>query len=263
MATYPYETIIAYEDRTKVFTHDWRLAALKTVSSGSTDNGLLYFSLTLSSTTYTAEVYKDSGKASGNKIASGTVVSATAPTEADPLDITLAEANSSGVTGALKIASYTADEDGGYLQVLLSVDADCDDYYDGYDLLNAYDSTYGLARHHNLAMFEIINYLSTRFSHEFSGAGKSPWWQAGDKKYPDLRRILNPAQLRKASAYYTLFSALSKSAFNKDSSYWELRDWYEEKYKEALTSVQLALDIDVDQDGDKLTAIGVSKIERA
>ena len=263
MATYPYETIIAYEDRGKVFTHDWRLAGINTKSSGSTDDGLLYFDVTLSSTTYTAIVYKAEGKASGNKIASGTVVSATGPTEADPLDITLTEENSSGVTGALKIASYTADETEGYLQVLLSVDADCDNYYDGYDLLNAYSSTYGLATHHNLAMFEIINYLSTRYRHEFSGHGKSPWWQDGDKSYPDLRRILNPAQLRKASAHYALFTALEKSAFDKDSAYWELMDRHEQRYKEALAGLQLALDIDIDQEGDRLTAIGVSKIERA
>ena len=261
MATYPYETVIAYEDRTKCFTHDWRFAGLKTTSTGQTDGGFLYFNLTVSGTTYTVDVYGAEAKSS--KIATGAIVSATAPSETSPLSITLTEENSSGVTGALKIAGYSADEDGGYLQVFLSVDADCDDYFDGYDKLNAYSSTYGLVRQHNLAMFEIINYLSTRYQHEFSGNGKSPWWQSGDKSYPDLRRILNPAQLRKASAHYALYSALVKSAFDADNAYWELRDWHKAEYENTIASLQLALDIDADGDGDKLSAIGVSAIERA
>ncbi len=263
MPTYPYETVIAYEDRAKVFTHDWRFAGVKTTSSGNTDGGLLYFSLTKSSNTFTADVYEVEAKESGDKVATGSVESTSAPSEASPLSIALSESNSSGLTGALKIADYSADETAGYLQVLLAVDADAGKYFAGYDVLNAYDSSTGLAESHNLAMFEIIDKMSARFSHELGGYGKSPWWQSGSKRYPDLRRILNPAQLRKAAAHYALYEALMASTYDENSAYWNLMELHKREYQEAMSSIQIALDADTDGDGDKHTAIGVTRWQRA
>lgn len=262
MATYPYETVIAYEDRTKIFTHDWRFAGINTLSSGNTDGGMLYFSLTKSGTTYTMTVYKVEAKASGDAVATGNVVSATAPSEASPLTIDLSESNSSGLTGTLKIASYASDESAGYLYVTLAVDSDCNNYFAGYTELNTYSSTAGLAAQHNEAMFEMIDKLTAKYA-EFGGAGKSPWWQTGDKRYPDLRIILTPRQLRKAAAHYALYIALSASCFGEDSAYWELRDYHKEEYIEAFSQVQVSFDTDKDGDGDKRAAIGVSSWSRA
>ena len=261
MATYEYDSVIAYEDRAKCYTHDWRFTGVNTLSTGNTDGGMLYFSLTLSGSTYTVDVYKAEAKASGDKVATGTTT--TTPNETTPPEVTLAAANSSGLSGAVKLADYTSDETGGYLWVIYSVDADVQRWFDGYTRLNNYSTTLGLAAYHNLAAFEIIDRLTTRMGHELGGHGKSPWWQAGSKQYPDLRRILNPEQLRKASIFYALYAALSGSSLHQDSTYMELRDHFKSEFNEAINAVQLAIDSNADGDGDVIGSLGSVRWERA
>lgn len=260
MSTYPYDNIIAYEDRAKVFTHDWRFAGISAIAAGNTDSGMLFFTLSLSGTTYTCNVYATEAKSA--TVASGTVVSATAPSETTPLTITLAEANSSGLTGSMKIANYISDETAGYIFALFSVDADCGNYYGGYTKLNGFDATAGLAAIHNIAAFEIIDRLTARYEEDFGGSAKSPWWQAGDKKYPDLRIISNPVQLRKASAYYVLHIACGAAAASDDSALQEKADRFGDMWLDAMNQIRVAFDVDVDGSADKRAAIGAVRWQR-
>ena len=67
----------------------------------NTDNGVLYWGLTNSGTTRTVELYKDSGAAAADLVASGS--------RTGDGSITLAEQNSSGISGSVTVA-YTGDD---------------------------------------------------------------------------------------------------------------------------------------------------------
>jgi len=81
----------------------WTLAG---ASDDNTDAGVLYWNVTVSGEDVTVDLYKDSAKEAANKVATGTGVRDDT--------ITLAEANSSGLTGSVAIAADSAtDNDSG------------------------------------------------------------------------------------------------------------------------------------------------------
>jgi len=82
--------------------------SLQGLTKDNTDDGLLWIKLYFSSPNYFVELYKDSGMASGNKVASGSW-------NATPFTITLSESNDSGIFGTVYMA-YTGDDSNILLQ---------------------------------------------------------------------------------------------------------------------------------------------------
>jgi len=86
-------------------THDqlesWKIDGLNTSKDAKNvdRDGKLYVSLTHSGTTRTVTIWKDSGKADGDKVASGSCVG--------DGTITLAAENSSGLSGSVEVTADT------------------------------------------------------------------------------------------------------------------------------------------------------------
>lgn len=241
-----WDSIICYEDRSDhLRTTDWRLSGIKTKEGAqNTGDGLLWLKTTKSGDVVTAELYKDSGLASANKVASGTAnVAACDGTGENAATVTFAEAESSGLTGTVRILKYEGDDDCG-VQVALCVDEDMDALWDGIEALTGYDSTYGCAESIRVAGGDVMAYVSKKFRDELGGVPAASAWFIGDGKhsYPDLRRIANPAQLRQACAYRALVICIGRSHMTgEESMYSKLRDEFDEQYGRALHSLVLAL----------------------
>jgi hypothetical protein len=81
------------------FRGNWRISG---ATSANTDAMRLYYEGDHNGSTYTVNVYKDSGGGAGDKVATGTFDESAA----DSGTVTLAESNSSGITGSVDIAGY-------------------------------------------------------------------------------------------------------------------------------------------------------------
>lgn len=235
-----FERVICYEDRDASLTHSWWLEGIKTTATGNTDHGKLWADFTYSGSTYVVDLYKSSNRQSADKVASGSSASLG--------EISLSEANSSGISGQLDWEEYAEDQTSVVVYVSLAVDEDVQRWWQDYTQLSGYDGTYGLATYHGWAVGTVLDSVSRRFAEELGGYGSVPWWQAGSKLYPDLRRLANPECLRDAQALCVLYQALGADVQRSDSVFAKQRDYFQNCYAEAIGNLLLSIDTDLDGD---------------
>jgi hypothetical protein len=239
-----WESNICYENRLEAFTTSrWRLAGLRTRAGGeNTDGGLLWLQTARAGDTATAELYKDRGLASADKVAEGSADVSDLDAGGEPVELTLSEANGSGLSGSLMLHEHLAD-DVCPLQVALCVDADLDTLWDGIEALPGYDATAGCAEFIRLASEDVLARVSAVFRDRLGGRAARAWFLAdGARELPDLRRIANPAQLRLACAHRALEIALGRShRTGGESMYSRLRDYHRGEFDRAMASLVLSV----------------------
>ena len=241
-----WETVICYEDRGAGYhTSRWRLAGIRTKeASQNTDDGTLWLQMTRSGDTVTASLYKDDGLASGDKVSTGTAdVSSIDGTGENATELTLSASNSSGISGSFWLHQWIAAANYA-MQVALCVDEDLDALYGGTAILEGYDSTQGLAEFIRIAGEDVLAAVAKMYRDQIGGHGAAEAWFITDatRSCPDLRKIANPAQLRRACAHRALQIALGREHQRASNTMFsELRDYHEQQYLDALGSVVLAI----------------------
>ena len=263
-----WESIICYEDRGAGFrTSRWRLAGIRTKAGGeNTDAGVLWLQMSRAADTVTADLYKDDGLGSGDKVATGSAdVSGVDGTAAGAVELALSEANSSGLSGSSWIHDYLGD---GVcpLQVALCTDEDLDGLWDGIEDLPGYDATAGMAEYIRLAGEDVLAKVAAIFRRQVGGSGAPEAWFITDagRARPDLRRIANPGQLRMACAYHALEIALGRShQRGGETMYSSLRDYFHQQYDRAMGSLSLAFKTGGGSDVHDASTANVLRMDRA
>ena len=263
-----WESIICYEDREAAFaTSRWRLLGVRTKSgSENTDSGAAWLQMSRAGDTVTADLYKDNGLDSGDKVATGSGdASGVDGTAANALEIALAEANSSGLSGSLWLHDWVAD---GVcpVQIALCTDEDLDALWDGIEDLPGYDATVGMADYVRVAGEDVLGQVATMFRRSLGGHGSPEAWFIDDatRVWPDLRRLANPGQLRSACAYHALEIALGRShQRGSETMYSSLRDYFQQQYDRAMGSLSLAFKTGGGADAHDATTANVARMERA
>jgi hypothetical protein len=241
-----WESIICYEDRGEEFhTSRWRLSGIRTKEAAeNTDGGVLWLEMSRAGDTVTADLYKDAGRDASDKVATGTAdVSGTDGTGENAAELALSEANSSGVSGSLRIHAHLADG-ACPVQVALCVDEDLDALWDGIESLAGYDATVGCAEFIRVAGGDVLAKVSAIYQDQLGGYGAAEAWFITDASriFPDLRRIANPAQLRVACAHRALEIAVGRShKMGGDTMYSRLRDYHRAEYERAMASLVLVI----------------------
>ena len=263
-----WEGIISYEDRgDHLTTSRWRLSGISTKEgSENTDSGVLWLKTARSGDTVTCDLYKDDGCASGNKVATGSAdVSGCDNTGENAVEVTLAEANSSGITGSFWIHDYQEDSTCP-VQVALCVDEDLDALWDGIEALPGYDSTNGMAEFIRVAGEDVLGKVMAIFRDQLDSYGTQEAWfiTDADRTYPDVRRVANPGQLRLACAHHSLEIALGRShQMGSETMYSALRDHHAEEYRRAMDSLQLAFKTGSGDDVDYGRSASAHRMDRA
>jgi len=240
-----WESIIPYEDRSNFHTARWRLLGVTTKENAqNTDNGVLWLKMSKAGDTVTANIYKNDGLASGNLVATGSAdVSGVDGTGENAAQVTLSEANSSGLSGEFWIHQYV-DDDSCPIQVALCTDEDLDVLWDGIEDLSGYDSTYGMAEFIRAAGQDVLALVARLFQDQVGGYGAAEAWYITDAEQivPDLRRIANPGQLRLACAYRALQIGVGRDhQAAGETAYSDLRDHFADEYTRAMNSLSIAL----------------------
>lgn len=262
-----WETIISYEDRSVYHTSRWRLEGIRTKeSSENTDSGVLWLDMSKSGDTVTADIYKDDGLGSADKVATGTAdVSGVDGTGANAVELVLTEANASGLSGSFWIHAYASDGSSP-VQVALCVDEDLDALWDGVEGLNGYDATVGAAESIRVAGEDVIGRVTRMFQDQLGGHGSAEAWFITDatRSNPDLRMIANPGQLRLACAYRALEIAIGRDHMRAEqTTYSALRDHFREQFEVAMGSLTLALKAGSGDNADSNANITSVRLDRA
>lgn len=267
MATFDH--IIPYEDWGEIRTSRWSLTGIKT-KTGSLNvdsRGWLWFSASTSGDTMTVTVYKDAAGASSVATGSGDV----SGVDTAPVEITLAQANSSGISGTVWIEETEDDVTTVPLFVTALLDKDIELEYKnaaGSHMSN-YDSTSGYADYCAAATKHVLMKVSHLHSDELGGYGarEMRYAEAATRKYPDYRVIANPLQLQEAALYWAMsriFAALDETKGSVGSMYATKAERCQEMYDSAVASWSLSLntDPDSDEDADTSTSPSVVHMER-
>lgn len=242
----PWESIICYEDRSEIHTSRWRLSGIATKEgSENTDSGILWLEISDDSDTVTANLYKAVGLASSSKVATGTAdISDIDGTGENSAQLTLEEANSSGISGSFWLHTYESDPAvAPPLIVALCVDEDMDALHDGIELLPGYDTTNGCAEFIRIASEDVMAKVMAIYADKLGGYGAAEAWYItdADRSYPDLRCISNPAQLRLACTYRALAIALRRSHDRTGGTmYSEKGDKFQAEYETAMMALVMA-----------------------
>lgn len=264
-----WESIISYESRSgHVTTSRWRLSGVKTIEgSENTDSGMLWLTTSKSGDDLTCELYKDDGLASGDKVCTATAVDVSGcdGTGANSVQVTFAEAESSGLSGEMWVHAWASDD---YAPVLVALctDEDMDGLWDDIENLPNYSATHGCAEFIRMAGDDVIGKVTKRYQDELGGFGaREAWWIAdSDRAYPDLRRIANPAQLRSACAHRALAFALGSSHQRaEETMYSAERDYHNAEYAAAIQALVLTTksgDGDDASDSGRASVIQIQRV---
>ena len=259
-----FDHIICYEDRDEIATSRWLLEGVSTKTPGNTARGWLWMSTSLAGATVTVSVYKDPACASGDKVASGS-----ASISLLPAKVSLAQANSSGITGELYVEAYAEDAAAVPVLVSLCVDGDLTEEWAGITGLpsEVYDAAEGMARHCAAATRRVLLMASQLYGEELGGygAGEGRNIPGASRSVPDYRRLAAPRQLADAAACWALELALgSCHQMATQTLYSQLRDHFERKRKEAVAGWLLAINIDPDSDADadRSKTTGMVRVQR-
>ncbi len=240
-----WESILCYENRSDLHTSRWRLSGLSTRRTApNTDNGVLWLKTTVIDGSLTAELYKHPACAAGDKVASGAAdISGVDGTAAGAVEVELAGANDSGLSGAFWIHRCAADSIAP-LQAALCTDEDLAALWEGIDDLPGYNAAEGMAEFIRIAGDDVLGRVSRMFSEHFGGRGAPEAWFITDasRTVPDLRRIANPSQLRLACAYRALEIALGRHHQRAaDTMYSRQRDLFAAEFARIMESLTLTL----------------------
>jgi len=263
MATFDH--IIAYEDWDEIRTSRWSLTGVKT-KTGSLNvdlRGWLWFSAATVGNVMTVTVYKDAAAASSVATGSGDV----SGVDDAPVEITLAAANSSGISGTVWIEETTSDVTTVPLFATALLDKDIELEYKNAagSHMGNYDSTSGYADYCAAATEHVLLKASHLYREELGGYGapEMRYAEAATRKYPDYRVIANPLQLKEAALYWAMsriFAALDETKGSVGSMYATKAERYEEMYRDAVSSWSLAMNLDPDSDEDADTTVSPSVV---
>ena len=263
-----FEYAFAYEDRGQVHTSRWLLDGISTKAGASNvKDGRLWAKFTLAGAVVAVDLYKDPGCDAVDKVASG---------NADVTDIdaaavmcSLAEANSSGISGELYFETYTADPPGAVeVLVCLCTDTDLADEHAGLADLPIYNSALGMARYCAVATRKVLLLASQRYGHELGGFGapEHRYRAAASRGTPDFRRLANPDQLKDAAVHWALMLAFGACHERADETmYSQLRDYHDAKRAEAIDAWNITFNTNPDsnEDADVQKSAGMVRVTRA
>lgn len=252
MAKFDYP--IPYEDRDEFHTSRWALSGVNTTDDGNLDAGWLWMLCVDSDDTVTVTLYKDAACAADDAVATGTAdISGIDDAAAK---CALAASNASGLTGEFYFESYTDDNASAIpVCVSLCVDADLAEEYRNADSLppDVYDATNGMAAYCAAASRKTLLLVTQLYAEECGGYGAPEHRHipAATRTYPRLSVIANPDQLKDAAVHWALMLAFgSCHETARDTMYSTLRDYHDEKRKEAIGSWNLTFNSDPDADAD-------------
>lgn len=261
-----FDTCIAYEERDYARTSRWKLDGIKTLAAGNTDGGWLWFSIAVAADLATVSVYKDS--AGANLVAQVASVDVS-DVDTAAVKCTLAEKNSSGITGECYIEYYSADVTLVPLLVSLCVDADLDVHYSRLDDLptGIYSSTAGMAEYCAASTGHILRLVSQLYSGQLGGYGSLEHRNLGpaDRLAPDYRKLADPKQLLDAAVHYALSLGFWAAHQMVDNTlYSEQGERHDTKYQDAVSSWNLAFmsDPDADHNAAETRSASSTTIER-
>ena len=263
-----FDYVIAYEDRDEVHTSRWALQGLRTADGGNTDRGWLWMRCALAGNVVTVDLFKAAACASADKVATGTADISLIPAAA--ARCALSAANASGMTGELYLQDYLADPAAAVpLCATLCVDTDLQDEYRNLSDLpsGVYDATAGLARYGAAATRKTLLLAGQMYAEELGGFGAPEHRHAAgaSRTAPDYRRLANPDQLKDAAVHWALMLAFGAChELARDTMYSALRDYHDQKRKEAIAAWRLTFNVnpDDDRDADRAKSAGSARITR-
>lgn len=262
-----FDSCIVYEDRDALHTSRLKLEGVKTILDGqNTADGWLWMDATLTGTSLALDLYKTLAGAAGDKVAaaSGLDISAAATT---PVKFTLAEANSSGMSGEIYVHLCAETVEKIPVMVSLIHDDDLDDHYDDVANLPKYDATVGMAEFCALATEECLHRVSQKFPDLFGGVGVGEHRHnlTASRLVPDMRRLANPVELRIAAIHKALAIAFRTSHDRADeTAFSDLGDYHLNLYDQEMAGIHLTIDVDPDSDtdADYIASGGIASIDR-
>jgi hypothetical protein len=251
-----FDYVISYEDRAVFHTSRWDLAGVNTKATGQLTRGRFWITCVDTADTVQVNVYKE--PALTNLIASGTADISTIDTA--PVQCTLAEENSSGLSGTFYFEDYDDDDSAG-VEVLVSLimDEDLSAEYGDISDLPAYDSTNGMAEFCAVATQNTLLKVSQVYKTEIGGYGAPEhlYKLSSDRLVPDYRAIANPDQLMEAAVHRALMVAFYRSHdMADDTMYSERAEKHETWWKEAIGNWNLAFISDPDSGDDTADSSG-------
>ena len=261
-----FDYCFAYEDRDEVHTSRWSLSGLSTKPDGPLADGRLWATFARAGDVVTADLYATAACESADKVATGTADVSDLDAAAAPC--TLTEANSSGVTGAFTIESYSSDPPAAVeLLAALCTDADLADQHAALADLPVYDSTVGMARYCSVATRRVLLTVAQLYVDHLGGAGapEHRYRTGAARGEPDFRRLANPDQLKDAAVHAALAMAMGACHERADETMFSrLRDYHDAKRIEAVEAWNIAFNTnpDTDDDADRQAAAGAVRVTR-
>lgn len=273
--SYIYENVIRLDDtkgdndNDSFSTKNWKLKGVSTKAtrSGGTnegnlsDDGKLYVTLVASSDQVKGRIYQTIEL--GTVKTSDLVATFTGTNQSSSI-ATIVATNSSGLSGEVTVMFNEAHNDNEpiKLQVVYSLDSDVA-LYDDPKQFEAYTEQSGIAPLHNEAAFQINQFISHRFRERLHGLSAPGIGFSVNSSFPlfnnffiaanepDLARVHNPQQLRRASSYYALYLAYSRDFLGNVESFDPYMDRANNFYQKYVRSIEnVNLDLDVDKDGE-------------
>ena len=268
MSSYNYSFL--YEDRGELHTSRWTLEGIATKAAASNlKDGRLFVTFAKTDDTVQVDAYKDDALSDGSKVLTGSADISGIATA--PVKCTLAapSATDSGLSGSFYFHSYTSDPANAYVELLVVLcdDSDLDDEYDRCADLPNYGATAGMAQFCMAATQKVLLLVSQLHRESLGGYGapEHQYHLGAVRSYPDYRRIANPDQLKEAAVHWALMLAFGAShEMAQDTMYSTLRDFHDEKRKEAIAAWNLAFNTDPssDDDADTGQAASMVRLER-
>lgn len=262
--------IISYEDRDVFHTSRWLLEGVNTKSGGNTYRGWLFLKCVKTGDNVVATLYKAAACGGSDDVAVSSATDVSGIADA-PVQITLVEAESSGITGKFFLESY-AEDNADAVPVLVSLCTDIDLAEEWYDLsalpATVYDATNGMATHCAAATKKVLLLVSQMYAEELGGYGgrEHVHYPNVDREGPDWRRLIVPDQLKDAATCWALELAFgSCHKLGDDTMYSKLRDDYRDRRKDAIGGWSLTFNTDPDSDEDadamkSATAVRLTRI---
>jgi len=267
MATFDYN--IVYEDRTEIRTSRWVLEGVTTVDSGNTAKGWLWYSTVKTGDNVVVTVFKDVAGSSSVLLSSATDISGVDDTAANAVEITLAEANTSGMSGTMWIHNWVEDVTLVPVLVSLVMDADIEMEYARSEQshMGNYDATAGYAVYCAAATKNTLLKVSHLYADELGGYGapEARYSTSADRFYPDYRAISAPDQLNEAATYWAIIRIMAALDETREESMFASKAArYQEFYDTAVGSWNLTLNTypDVDEDADQSSGAAFIRPER-
>lgn len=263
-----FDYVIAYEDRDEIHTSRWALEGVRTADAGNTDRGWIWLVASAAGQTATIDLYRSAQCDAADKIATGTADLTNI--DAAAARCVLSAVNASGLSGEFYVESYTDDVASPVpLCVTLCVDSDLRSEYRNLDELpsDVYDAAAGMARYCAAATRKTLLLASQMYPEELGGFGapEHRHMPAASRLSPDYRRLASPHQLQDTAVHWALQLALGAChELAADTMYSALRDYHDQKRKEAIAAWRLTFhtDLDDNQNADETKSAASARVTR-